>query len=94
MLPTFADIAGMDHIKASLLTQAALLRAPEKLKAAGMRPPSGVLLYGGPGTGKTTLARAFAGEAGLPFIAVTAPELMDYKFSRTVFENPPGPGVF
>ncbi len=84
---TFADIAGMEHIKANLRSQAALLRAPDKLKAAGLRPPGGVLLYGGPGTGKTTLARAFAGEAGLPFIAVTAPELLDFSFQRVLFEK-------
>lgn len=84
---TFADIAGLDNVKASLLTQAALLRSPEKLKTAGMRPPGGALLHGAPGTGKTLLARAFAGEAGLPFIAVTATELFDLKFVRTLFEK-------
>lgn len=71
----FADVVGLERAKERLQQVLGWLRAPGTLGAFGVSPPRGYLLAGPPGTGKTLLARAFAGEAGLPFLALAASEL-------------------
>ena len=67
---TFADVAGADEEKAELQEVVEFLKAPSKFNSLGARIPHGVLLVGPPGTGKTLLARACAGEAGVPFYSM------------------------
>jgi cell division protease FtsH len=74
---TFADVAGMDNVKVELREIIAFLKDPQKFAAIGARVPRGVLLIGAPGTGKTLLARATAGEAGVPFFAINASEFVE-----------------
>jgi cell division protease FtsH len=74
---TFADVAGVDEAKEELQEIVDILKRPEHYVRLGARPPSGVLLVGAPGTGKTLLARAVAGEAGVPFISVSASEFIE-----------------
>jgi cell division protease FtsH len=74
---TFADVAGVDEAKEELEEVVAILKAPERFAKLGARPPTGVLLVGAPGTGKTLLARAVAGEAGVPFFSVAASEFVE-----------------
>ena len=69
---TFDDVKGQDEVKADLALYIDFLKDPEKYQALGGSMPKGVLLYGPPGTGKTLLAKAIAGEAGVPFKAVNA----------------------
>lgn len=83
----FVDIAGLGPIKSKLMEVAELLKSPQILKLHGLAPPRGMLMWGPPGTAKTTLAKAFAGEAGLPFIGVTGPELLDPDRTRSVFKT-------
>lgn len=71
----FADLVGLDRVKSRLSDVVTWLREPQRLAAFGVSPPRGILLAGPPGTGKTSIARAFAGEAGLPFLALSASEL-------------------
>jgi cell division protease FtsH len=73
---TFADVAGLEGVKADLLEIVEFLKAPEKFRKLGGRVPKGVLLNGPPGTGKTLLARAVAGEAGVPFFSVNGSEFI------------------
>jgi cell division protease FtsH len=68
---TFADVAGVEEAAEELQEVIAFLKTPEKFTTLGGRPPKGVLLVGPPGTGKTLLARAVAGEAGVPFFSIS-----------------------
>jgi cell division protease FtsH len=74
---TFADVAGIDEAKDELTEVVDFLRHPEKYRRLGGRIPRGVLLSGPPGTGKTLLARAVAGEAGVPFFSMAASEFVE-----------------
>jgi cell division protease FtsH len=74
---TFADVAGIDEAKEELTEVVDFLRHPEKYRRLGGRIPHGVLLSGPPGTGKTLLARAVAGEAGVPFFSMAASEFVE-----------------
>ena len=74
---TFADVAGIDEVKAELLEVVDFLKEPQKYQRLGGTVPKGVLLIGTPGTGKTLLARAVAGEAGVPFFSQSASEFVE-----------------
>ena len=74
---TFADVAGADEEKAELQEVVEFLKAPGKFNSLGARIPHGVLLVGPPGTGKTLLARACAGEAGVPFYAISGSDFVE-----------------
>ncbi|CAN4102229.1 unnamed protein product [Withania somnifera] len=74
---TFADVAGVDEAKEELEEIVEFLRNPDKYIRLGARPPRGVLLVGLPGTGKTLLAKAVAGEAEVPFISCSASEFVE-----------------
>jgi cell division protease FtsH len=76
-LVTFKDVAGIDEAKGELTEVVDFLKHPEKYQKLGGRIPRGVLLAGRPGTGKTLLARAVAGEAGVPFFSVSASEFVE-----------------
>ena len=74
---TFADVAGEDEAVEELEEIREFLSEPEKFRAVGAKIPKGVLLYGPPGTGKTLLAKAVAGEAGVPFFSMAASEFVE-----------------
>jgi cell division protease FtsH len=74
---TFADVAGIDEVEAEINEIVDFLRDPEKYRRLGARAPKGVLLAGAPGTGKTLLARATAGEAKVPFFSASASEFIE-----------------
>ena len=74
---TFADVAGADESKEELVEIIEFLKNPKKFEKLGGKMPRGVLLYGAPGTGKTLLARAVAGEAGVPFFSASASEFVE-----------------
>ncbi|MDP9405865.1 MAG: ATP-dependent zinc metalloprotease FtsH, partial [Actinomycetota bacterium] len=73
----FADVAGYREVKEEVAEVVAFLREPDRFRKAGAEVPKGLLLVGPPGTGKTLLARATAGEAGVPFITVTGSDFME-----------------
>ena len=74
---TFADVAGVDESKEELAEIVEFLKEPEKFIRLGARVPKGVLMIGPPGTGKTLLARAVAGEAGVPFFSISGSEFVE-----------------
>jgi cell division protease FtsH len=74
---TFNDVAGVDEAKTELQEVVEFLKYPEKFNTLGARIPRGVLLVGPPGTGKTLMARAVAGEAGVPFFSISGSEFVE-----------------
>ncbi len=74
---TFDDVAGYDGVKQEITEVVEFLKTPERFASIGARIPKGVLLVGPPGTGKTLIARAVAGEAGVPFLSVTGSDFME-----------------
>jgi len=74
---TFEDVAGVDEAEAELFEVVDFLKTPQKYTALGARIPKGVLLVGPPGTGKTLLAKAVAGEAGVPFFSLSGSEFVE-----------------
>ena len=74
---TFDDIAGLDEEKEELIEIVEFLKKPKKLTEMGAKIPKGVLLYGKPGTGKTLIAKAIAGEADVPFISMSGSEFIE-----------------
>ncbi|MCL6550388.1 MAG: ATP-dependent zinc metalloprotease FtsH [Acidothermus cellulolyticus] len=73
----FSDVAGYDGVKAEIAEVVDFLRSPERYRRAGAAIPRGVLMVGPPGTGKTLMARAVAGEAGVPFLSVTGSSFVE-----------------
>lgn len=90
---TFDDVAGADEEKTELVEVVEFLKDPRKFAALGARIPKGVLLVGPPGTGKTLLARAVAGEAGVPFFSISGSDFVEMFVGvgasrvRDLFEN-------
>jgi len=74
---TFADVAGVDEAKGELQEVVEFLKSPQKFLALGARIPRGVLLVGPPGCGKTLIAKAVAGEAGVPFFSISGSEFVE-----------------
>ena len=74
---TFDDVAGYDGVKEEITEVVDFLKTPERFAEIGARVPKGVLLVGPPGTGKTLIAKAVAGEAGVPFLSVTGSDFME-----------------
>jgi cell division protease FtsH len=74
---TFADVAGVEEAKTELVEIVDFLKSPQRFTQIGARIPRGVLLVGPPGTGKTLLARAVAGEAGVPFFSISGSEFVE-----------------
>ena len=74
---TFSDVAGVEEAKTELEEVVEFLKSPERFLALGARIPKGVLLVGKPGTGKTLMARAVAGEAGVPFFSISGSEFVE-----------------
>src|ERR671918_126373 len=79
---TFKDVAGVDGVETELVELMDYLKNPRKFERLGARIPKGVLLVGPPGTGKTLLARAVAGEAGVPFFYISASEFVELFLGR------------
>ncbi len=74
---TFEDVAGVDEAKGELQEVVEFLKSPQKFQALGARIPRGVLLVGPPGCGKTLIAKAVAGEAGVPFYSISGSEFVE-----------------
>src|SRR4029079_12222031 len=75
---TFADVAGYEGVKQEITEVVDFLKYPERCAEIGARIPKGILLVGPPGTGKTLIARAVAGEAGVPFLSVSGSDFMEW----------------
>jgi cell division protease FtsH len=73
----FADVAGIDEAKEELMEVVEFLRNPERFRRLGGKIPKGILIVGAPGTGKTLLAKAVAGEAGVPFLSISGSEFVE-----------------
>jgi len=73
----FDDVAGLDEEKKEMIETVQFLKEPEKFNKMGAKIPRGILLYGKPGTGKTLIAKAIAGEAGVPFISMSGSEFIE-----------------
>jgi len=90
---TFADVAGVDEVREELEEVVEFLKSPKKFNDIGAKIPKGVLLFGPPGTGKTLLARAVAGEAGVPFFSISGSDFVEMFVGvgasrvRDLFEN-------
>ena len=90
---TFADVAGYEGVKTEIREVVDFLKEPDRFAEIGARIPKGVLLVGPPGTGKTLIARAVAGEAGVPFLSVSGSDFMEMFVGvgasrvRDLFEN-------
>ena len=90
---TFEDVAGYDAVKQEITEVVDFLKNPDRFSEIGARTPKGMLLVGPPGTGKTLIARAVAGEAGVPFMSVTGSDFMEMFVGvgasrvRDLFEN-------
>ena len=76
---TFDDFAGQDYVKRELQEVVRILKEAKEFEALGVYCPKGVLLFGPPGTGKTLLAKAIAGEAGVPFFSVSGAEFVEVR---------------
>ncbi len=74
---TFKDVAGLENVKSELEEMVEYLKSPEKFRLLGAELPKGVLLAGPPGTGKTLMARAMAGEAGVPYYSISGSEFIE-----------------
>lgn len=74
---TFKDVAGLEEEKTELIEIVNFLKEPKKFQDMGAKIPKGILLYGKPGTGKTLIAKAIAGEAGVPFISMSGSEFIE-----------------
>lgn len=74
---SFSDVAGMDEAKLEIMEFVSFLKNPEKYKRLGAKIPKGALLVGPPGTGKTLIARATAGEAGVPFFSISGSDFIE-----------------
>lgn len=82
---TFDDFAGQEYIKRELQEIVRILKNDEEFQNKGIYCPKGVLLHGPPGTGKTLLAKAIAGEAGLPFFAANGTDFVEVLLSAAFF---------
>ena len=78
----FSDVAGQEEAKNNLIEIVDFLKNPKKYQEIGAKMPKGALLVGPPGTGKTLLARAVAGEAGVPFFAISGSEFVEMFVGR------------
>ena len=74
---TFDDVAGLEEEKSEMVEIVDFLKEPQKFQEMGAKIPKGILLYGKPGTGKTLIAKAIAGEAGVPFISMSGSEFIE-----------------
>lgn len=90
---TFADVAGIEEAKEEMAEVVEFLKTPQKFVKMGAKIPRGVLLYGAPGTGKTLMAKAVAGEAGVPFFSISGSDFVEMFVGvgasrvRDLFEN-------
>src|SRR5574340_112829 len=74
---TWADVAGVEEVRHELMEVVEFMQDPKRFKRLGAKVPKGILLYGPPGTGKTLLAKAVAGEAGVPFFTISGSDFVE-----------------